>query len=164
MRAACNWLLLLLLLCETAILNIRTSLTSSLSCLALAVGMLLSLNLQASEKMAQEIAERTKPVGAVCIEGEPCAAQAASAAKPSGPRSGEAIYSASCTSCHAAGVAGAPIFGDVAQWAPRIAKGVETLYANSINGINAMPPKGLCMDCSDEEIQATVDYMLDAAR
>lgn len=128
------------------------------------MGLVLSMNLQASEKMAQEVADRTKPVGEVCIEGDPCAAQAASAAKPSGPRSGESIYSASCTSCHALGVAGAPTFGDAAMWAPRIAKGVDTLYTNSINGINAMPPKGLCMDCSDEEIQAAVDYMLDAAR
>ncbi len=122
------------------------------------------MNLQASEKMAKEVAERTKPVGDVCIEGDPCAAQAASAAKPSGPRSGEDIYAASCTSCHALGVAGAPTFGDAAQWAPRIAKGLDTLYANSINGINAMPPKGLCMDCSDEEIQASVDYMVEAAK
>lgn len=128
------------------------------------MSLVLSINLQASEKMAQEIADRTKPVGEVCIEGDPCAAQAASAAKPSGPRSGESIYNASCTSCHAIGVAGAPAFGDVAQWAPRIAKGLDTLYANSINGINAMPPKGLCMDCSEEEIQATVDYMVDAAK
>lgn len=145
-------------------MNIRTAVTSSLSCLALFTGLLLSLNLQASEKIAQEVADRTKPVGEVCIEGDPCAVQAASAAKPSGPRSGESIYSASCTSCHALGVAGAPLFGDAAQWAPRIAKGADTLYANSINGINAMPPKGLCMDCSDEEIQAAVDYMLDAAK
>ncbi|MFK7730727.1 MAG: cytochrome c5 family protein [Pseudomonadales bacterium] len=114
--------------------------------------------------MAQEVADRTKPVGDVCVEGDPCAAQAAAAAKPSGPRSGEDIYSASCTACHAVGVSGAPKFGDAAQWAPRIAKGLDTLYANSITGINLMPAKGLCMDCSDEEIQASVDYMLDAVK
>lgn len=153
-----------MLLREIVILNIRTPITSSLSCMALLIGLALSVNLQASEKMAQEVAERTKPVGSVCLEGDPCAAQAAVAAKPSGPRSGESIYTASCTSCHALGVAGAPTFGDATQWAPRIAKGMDTLYTNSISGINAMPPKGLCMDCSDEEIQATVDYMVEAAK
>ncbi len=117
-----------------------------------------------TKKVEQEIAERTKPVGEVCLQGEACASAVKSAAASSGPRSGEEIYNASCTSCHAAGVAGAPKLGDVASWEPRIAKGMETLYSNSINGINAMPAKGLCMDCSDEEMKAVVDYMVEASK
>ncbi|MGB2105947.1 MAG: c-type cytochrome, partial [Porticoccaceae bacterium] len=45
--------------------------------------------------------------------------------------------------------------------ADRLTKGIETVYANAINGIGAMPAKGLCMDCSDDEIIATIDYMLE---
>ena len=50
------------------------------------------------------------------------------------------------------GAAGAPKTGDAAAWAPRIAKGMDTLYGNAINGVGAMPAKGLCADCSDDEI------------
>ncbi len=121
----------------------------------------------ASEKTDQEIAERLKPAGEVCVEGDPCAtavvATAASGAS-SGARSGEDIYKASCTTCHDAGVGGAPKFGDADAWKPRLDKGIDTLYANAINGVNAMPAKGLCMDCSDEEMQAVVDYMVDKSQ
>ncbi|MFK8019027.1 MAG: cytochrome c5 family protein [Pseudomonadales bacterium] len=116
-----------------------------------------------SELIAKQVAERTKPVGEVCIEGDACATATVSLAS-NGPRSGEQIYQASCTACHAAGVAGAPLFGDLGQWQPRIDKGMDTLLANSISGINAMPPKGLCMDCSDDELQASIQYMIDAAK
>ncbi len=119
---------------------------------------------QASEKTDKEIAERLKPAGEVCVEGDPCATAVVASTASSGPRSGEDIYKASCTTCHDAGVAGAPKFGDAGAWKPRIDKGAETLYANAINGINAMPAKGLCMDCSDEEVQASVDYILEASQ
>ena len=126
-------------------------------------GALFASGAMASELIAKQVAERTKPVGEVCIEGDACASAAVSLAS-NGPRSGEQIYKASCTACHAAGVAGAPKFGDLSQWQPRIDKGMDALLANSISGINAMPPKGLCMDCSDEELQASIEYMVDAAK
>jgi len=107
----------------------------------------------------EEIAERIKPFGSVCRAGEDCGTAAAAAA--SGPLSGQAVYDQFCFACHAAGVGGAPLLGDVAQWEPRIAKGMETLMVSTINGINAMPAKGTCMNCSDEELQAAVDYMLE---
>ncbi len=53
------------------------------------------------------------------------------------------------------------MLGSVDDWASRIEKGSETLYDHAINGFNAMPAMGLCSDCSDEEIQATVDYMVE---
>ena len=59
---------------------------------------------------------------------------------------------------------GAPLFADAAAWAPRIAKGMDVLMDSTINGINAMPAKGTCMSCSDDELAATVTYMLDAAQ
>ncbi|MFP3459052.1 c-type cytochrome, partial [Psychrobacter sp. SIMBA_152] len=45
------------------------------------------------------------------------------------------------------------------DWAPRIAKGKDTLLDHAINGFNAMPPRGTCMDCSDDEISAAIDFM-----
>jgi cytochrome c5 len=106
--------------------------------------------------------ERIKPVGSVCVEGKECAgvqATAAAAAPGGAPRAGDAVYNASCAGCHGTGAAGAPKLGDKGAWGPRIAKGKATLYKNALNGINAMPPKGMCMTCSDAEIKAAVDYM-----
>lgn len=116
----------------------------------------------ASELIEKQISERIAPVGDVCIEGDPCAASAVVANTE--PRSGEEIYNKLCTTCHATGLTEAPIFGDLAQWQPRIDAGMEALYSNSINGLNLMPAKGLCMDCSDDEIKATVDYMVEATK
>ena len=105
-----------------------------------------------------EVNARLSPVGTVCMAGDSCAAAPVIVA--SGPRSGEDIYGKSCIACHASGAAGAPKLGDVAAWSPRIGKGIDALYTGAINGINGMPAKGLCMDCSDDEIKATVDYMV----
>lgn len=127
----------------------------------LGVIMGVALSAQASEQQNQEIAERIKPVGTVCVQGEACAsASAAAPAASSGPRAGADIYAASCGACHSAGVSGAPKPGDMAAWQPRIDQGMDKLLANAINGINAMPAKGLCMDCSDEELQAAIDHMI----
>ncbi|MEO7953372.1 MAG: c-type cytochrome [Polaromonas sp.] len=91
----------------------------------------------------------------------PAAAPAAPAAAASG--SGEALYKQVCMACHAAGVAGAPKFGDKAAWAPRIKTGIEALYTSAIKGKNAMPPKG-GSSASDADIHAAVDYMVSAAK
>ena len=79
-------------------------------------------------------------------------------------RTGDVIYKAKCVICHASGVAGAPKIGDKAAWAPRIAKGMDVLYTNSLKGINAMPAKGTCSDCSDAEVKAAVDYMVEQSK
>ncbi|KUJ82944.1 cytochrome c5 family protein [Microbulbifer flavimaris] len=134
------------------------------------VGIMAALALGAAAAVAQsvdeQIAERLAAPDSICMQGDECAAAApaATAAAGGGPRSGEEVYNGACGTCHAAGVAGAPKFADAAAWSPRIAKGMETLYSNAINGINAMPAKGLCADCSDEEIQAAVDYMVESAQ
>jgi cytochrome c5 len=112
-------------------------------------------------------AERIKAVGTVCVEGKECAGVAASAAASTAggaARSGEQVYNANCAGCHGAGVMGAPKFADKGAWAPRIAKGKDTLYKHALGGFNAMPPKGMCMNCSDDEIKATVDYMISKAK
>ena len=77
-------------------------------------------------------------------------------------RTGEAVYNLGCAACHTAGLAGAPMLANQAQWEGRRDKGLETLTNNAYNGYNAMPAKGLCMDCSLEEIERSVQYMLDS--
>lgn len=107
--------------------------------------------------------ERIKPIGSVCVEGQPCegvAAPAAAAPAAGGAaRAGDVVYNASCAACHGTGAAGAPKVGDKGAWGPRIAQGKPTLYQHAIGGIRGMPPKGMCMTCSDDEIKAAVDYM-----
>lgn len=70
-----------------------------------------------------------------------------------------------CTACHGFGMAGAPKLGDKESWAPRIARGIELLYENTINGFTGefgvMPPKGGFTDLSDEQIKEIVDYMVE---
>lgn len=71
----------------------------------------------------------------------------------------EAKYNKSCSVCHAAAVAGAPKTGDAEAWKPRLDKGMDTIVASVVNGMNAMPPKGMCMDCSEEDYAALINYM-----
>ena len=68
-------------------------------------------------------------------------------------------YNKSCAVCHANGAANAPKTGDAAAWAPRLEKGMPALVASVSAGMNAMPPKGMCFDCTDEEYQALIEYM-----
>ncbi|TKB49526.1 c-type cytochrome [Ferrimonas aestuarii] len=72
---------------------------------------------------------------------------------------GEAVYTKACQVCHAAGVAGAPKLKDAAAWEPRMAKGIDKLVESVKTGLNAMPPGGMCMDCSDEDYKAAIEYM-----
>lgn len=109
-----------------------------------------------------QVADRLKPAGNVCVEGQPCetATAAVASAGSSGPKSGDEVYAAACAACHATGALNAPKLADVAAWEPRLGKGTETLYANAINGINAMPAKGGNSSLSDEEVIAAVDHLL----
>lgn len=106
---------------------------------------------------------RLQPVGAVCVKGEDCGVKAVkvAAAEAGGEeRTGKEVYEAHCSMCHATGVAGAPVFG-TDDWKPHIAKGMPTLYKHAINGFNAMPPMGMCSDCSKQEIKNAVDYIVE---
>lgn len=105
---------------------------------------------------------RIQPQGRVCFEGKDCditIAAALGAADPNKPREGKVIYEAVCHTCHAAGLLGAPKFGDKGAWGPRIGKGKPTLYNHAILGFNAMPAKGGNADLLDEEVKNAVDYM-----
>ncbi|MDO8252139.1 MAG: c-type cytochrome [Rhodoferax sp.] len=77
-------------------------------------------------------------------------------------KSGEEVFKAQCTSCHTAGLVGAPKFGDAAAWAPRIQTGYEALLNSAIKGKNAMGAQG-GGEFADLEIGRAVVYMANAA-
>ncbi len=84
-------------------------------------------------------------------------AQAAPAADI--PASGEAAFTKVCSSCHSAGVNGAPKIGDHAAWGPRIAQGKDTLYKHALEGKGNMPARG-GTTWPDATIRSAVDYMV----
>ncbi|MBT1451890.1 c-type cytochrome [Glaciecola sp. XM2] len=104
----------------------------------------------------EDIKQRIKPVGQVKVAG------AVDATVAAGPRSGADIYAAACTACHAVGVLGAPKTKIAADWQPRLdEKGFDQVWQNAINGIGAMPAMGACGDCTDDDIKAAIDYMIE---
>ena len=105
------------------------------------------------DQSREAIAKRIKPVGQLRIGDAAAAANA-------GPRSAEDIYKASCFACHGTGAMSAPKPGDAADWAARSEKGMDAIMANVLNGFNAMPARGTCATCSDDELKAVVDFML----
>lgn len=126
-----------------------------LSVIAAALTMF-AVNAQESD---QDIIDRIKPVGKVHVAGASAAGDSAGAG---GARSGEDVYNSACAACHVAGVLGAPKFRAAADWQPRLdEKGLDGVWKNAINGINAMPPRGTCANCSDDEIKAAIEYMIE---
>ena len=108
--------------------------------------------------------ERIKPAGqAASVETPPEPVKIAVAASMP-VRAGQEVYQTGCVACHGAGIAGAPKLGDKGQWAMRIAKGLDTLYTSSVNGVQGstgvMPAKGGNPALSDAEVRAAVDYMV----
>ncbi len=101
----------------------------------------------------EKVAERIRPVAEVTI---------GSAAGAAGAKTGEEVFKTVCMACHAAGVAGAPKFGDKAQWAPRIKTGEKALLQSALKGKGAMPPKGGASNLYDAEVERAVVYMANA--
>ena len=129
--------------------------------LAVALLAVSAFAVELNDRQRTDIEGRISPVGEVCMQGDAECGGAATVAS-SGPRSGEDVYNAACKACHTTGAGGAPVLGDAAAWADRIAKGTEVLYASGVNGVpgTGMIAKGGCMNCSDEEIHAAVEYMI----
>ena len=78
-------------------------------------------------------------------------------------RSGEQVVNTFCVACHISGVAGAPRIGNKADWQPREDKDLTELLASVTNGLNAMPAKGLCANCTEQELENAVRYMQEKA-
>lgn len=71
----------------------------------------------------------------------------------------QTVFNRACGACHNGQLPMAPKKGDKAAWEPRLAKGMDTLVTSVTNGFNAMPPRGLCMDCTAEDYQAVIQWM-----
>ena len=107
----------------------------------------------------EKVVKRIKPVGSVCLDGIECASTGSAATAASGSRTGADVYGSYCVACHGTGAMGAPKMGDIASWEGRLAKGMSKTLANAIRGLNEMPMRGSCADCSDEELEAAIRYM-----
>lgn len=135
----------------------------NLTRIGLALAALLSLapiGLQAAS--SEDIARRLEPVGKVCIKGQECAGVSVAAAATGGAaRSADDVIGKHCTACHSVGLMDAPKIGDTAAWKKRADEqgGLDGLLAKAITGINTMPPKGTCADCSDAELKAAIQKM-----
>lgn len=71
----------------------------------------------------------------------------------------EEKYNRACVACHSTGAANAPKTHDVAAWEPRLAKGMDALVESTTKGMGAMPPRGMCMDCTPEDYKALIEFM-----
>lgn len=111
----------------------------------------------------QPIKTLTALLAAAALAG--CGGSGESGTSTAAAPAGETTYQRFCFSCHAAGVAGAPRMGDVAAWAPRIAKGEDALLATTIDGLPpGMPPKGLCAQCTEDDLRDALRYMVERSR
>ena len=123
---------------------------------------LATLGLGASEAK-KAIEKRIAPVGHVCLEDQDCGQEVRIVASiQGGTRNGKEVYDTACTTCHAIALAGAPKFGDRVSWGERANEDLDRLVETVTNGLGGMPPMGMCMDCSQEELTNAVQYMLDA--
>ncbi len=113
----------------------------------------------AADEHDQAMIERIKAVGEVCKAGANCAAETKSTSGAAGAaRSGADIFTKHCSMCHGA-MPGAP--KTAAEWSARAkaAGGIDGLVASATKGKNAMPPKGMCMDCTPAELKAAITEM-----
>jgi cytochrome c5 len=122
----------------------------------------------ASASASAPVAAPAAPAVAAVAATPAAAAPGLAPAKTTGATdAGKALYTATCSACHGAGIAGAPKFGDKAAWAPRLKQGDAVLYQHAIHGFQGkngmMPPKG-GSTASDDDVKAAVNYMTAAAK
>ena len=136
-------------------------------------GMMADDNTQDSAYKAA-VDARIRPVSQIYLPGEEHEAPAPTVETAADPEpvatrmSGPQVYNTACLACHGSGIGGAPILGNTDLWADRIAQGTAVLKQHALSGFAGstgyMPPKGGRVDLSDAEIEAAVDYMIDAVR
>ena len=125
------------------------------------------ISLTAAALMAgSAIAYDFSPVGRVHVQSaseEAAEAEAAAVAAGAAPKAADpvALYTTTCSACHATGAAGAPKLGDKGAWTARIASGMDGLVSAAINGKGVMPPKGGNANLSDDDIRLIVEYMVE---
>lgn len=132
------------------------------------LGVVISLPLYAASDFDREqIQERISPIGKVRIEKPIQSSTTTAVGSPTAQRvtvkqsPGQATYEQYCAVCHRDGVAGAPKFHNKADWTPRLAKGnIDFLTASALKGLNAMPAKGTCQECSEADLKAAIIYMV----
>ena len=122
----------------------------------------LSINVLAQHMSEASVEHRIAPIGQVCVEGEACKAAAVEVLEVAkGPRSAQEIVGDYCAGCHASGIMNAPKIG-TADWSTLEAKGMDALLKVAKKGKGAMPRKGGWSDCSNEELIAAIQDMIDA--
>ncbi len=139
----------------------------NLFCLIMMVVTAGALAAELSDAERAEIEARIAPVGEVCLKGDAsCAGAAPAAPAVAATRSGKEVYDTVCFACHATGAAGAPKFGDAADWSARLAKGMDAMHQSALHGVpgTGMMAKGGCASCTDEEVIAASDYMIDNSK
>ncbi len=137
-----------------------------LSAALLASALTLAACEQKSTAPAQEASAASTAPATTTAPTTPAASETTAAAAPENEL-GKKAFNKTCAMCHPAGVGGAPKPGDKADWAPRIAQGMDVLYKHAIEGFTGakgmMPARG-GSTMSDEEVKAAVDYMVDKSR
>jgi cytochrome c5 len=104
--------------------------------------------------------KKSKAFSLVIVLGMLLSVTAAAAAS----RTGQQVYEASCKACHATGISGAPKFGDKVWLQLEKKEGLKELVKDAIKGVRAMPPRGGCADCTDDEVRRAIKYMIDSAK
>ncbi|WP_346657361.1 c-type cytochrome [Pseudomonas sp. dw_612] len=115
-----------------------------------------------AQASTDDIAKRLEPVGQVCVTGQECKGmEVAASAGGGGAKTPDEVIAKHCNACHGTGLLGSPKIGDAADWGKRAKEqgGVDGLLAKAISGINSMPPKGTCADCSDPELKGAIEKM-----
>ena len=118
--------------------------------------------LSAQAATNDDIAKRLEPVGQVCVQGKECPGMEVTASAGGGAaKTPDDIIAKHCNACHGTGLLGAPKIGDAAAWKDRADHqgGLDGILAKAITGINSMPPKGTCGDCSDDELKGAIKKM-----
>ena len=70
-----------------------------------------------------------------------------------------AKYERSCHTCHAVAGSAAPLAGFVPQWEKPKQQAMATLVTHVRDGYNAMPARGFCNDCSDDDYAKLIAFM-----